>query len=205
MTRFSFILATLALLIGLGGASAGAHSLLTGKDVRNGSLAERDLSKKVRVKLNANKPGSEGPVGPVGPQGDPGADGLDGLPGENGLDGFDGEQGPRGERGPRGDMGDRGPQGPEGPRGPAGRDGMSGLHYTEGVISSYVDQPGKYTVRASCPANKLPISGGYRVTEGDIDVVASYPSLDQGQWSFDIVAGAGSASIVVTAVCIDAS
>lgn len=217
MTRTKIIAIIVAVFLVAPGAAT-ATKALTGKDIRNGSIAERDLNKKVKRKLNAT---AQGPEGPQGVQGEPGEhgfdgdDGIDGESGEQGEPGFDGEpgdRGPEGPRGPRGLEGDRGPRGdigdrgPQGERGQAGQDGVSGLQYTQGVIASYVNEPGPYTVRARCLNGQKPIGGGYAITQGDIRVVGSYPEPvgPNEAWAFDIVAGAGSASITVTAVCITA-
>jgi hypothetical protein len=63
----------IAFILGLVLASAGtatAARLITGKDIKNGTIAEKDLTKPVRTKLNA--PGPQGPKGDPGPQGERG-------------------------------------------------------------------------------------------------------------------------------------
>ena len=83
-----------ALLVGTTGAVAG--SLITSKDIANGTIKGKDLSKKVRAKINkaavAGTAGAPGQTGPQGVAGNPGqtgpagADGDDGTDGANGLD-----------------------------------------------------------------------------------------------------------------------
>lgn len=63
----------LAFLLGLAVASAGtatAAKLITGKQIKDGSITSRDLSKGVRAQIA--KAGKPGPAGPRGPKGDPG-------------------------------------------------------------------------------------------------------------------------------------
>jgi hypothetical protein len=70
---------------------------VTGKDIKNRSLALRDLKRSTKVKLRGARgaTGATGPAGPVGPagatglQGLIGAQGLPGLPGLPGLSGFE--------------------------------------------------------------------------------------------------------------------
>jgi hypothetical protein len=85
--------AVTALLVG-GVGTAAASGLLTGKDIKNGSITRADIKKhtisenrltnRVRAKLNKSRSGSPGQQGPKsdkgdrGPQGPPGTDG--GLP-----------------------------------------------------------------------------------------------------------------------------
>jgi len=64
---------TLAFLLGLVIATAGtatAAKLITGKQIKDGSVAARDLSKGVRAQIA--KAGKPGPAGVRGPKGDPG-------------------------------------------------------------------------------------------------------------------------------------
>lgn len=60
--------------------SATAARLLTGRDIKNGSLELRDLSAKARSALK----GQRGPAGPQGTAGSSGVNGADGLPGQSG-------------------------------------------------------------------------------------------------------------------------
>lgn len=69
-------------------ASAGAASLITGKQIKNGSITSKDLSKAVRAQLKkAGRIGKTGPVGPVGPVGPSGVAGAAGAKGATGATG----------------------------------------------------------------------------------------------------------------------
>ncbi len=92
----------LAFALGLLIATAGtatAAKLITGSQIKDGSIGTRDLAKSVRSQLSR-----AGSAGSAGPQGPAGATGVAGV------------QGPQGEPGPQGDPG---PEGPTGPRGPS--------------------------------------------------------------------------------------
>jgi hypothetical protein len=88
-------LLVIGILCGLavGAAGAVARDFITGKDIKNGTVAGKDLTKKVRSKLNKRGTGTAGAPGQQGPQGAQGA------------------------QGPKGDTGATGPQGPQGPQG----------------------------------------------------------------------------------------
>jgi hypothetical protein len=79
--RMIVAVAIAALAVGATGAVAG--SLITGKDIKNGSVKMKDLSKKVRAQLEG------GPVA-NGQDGKDGADGQNGPAGADGVDGVDG-------------------------------------------------------------------------------------------------------------------
>ena len=68
-----------AFLLGLLIATAGtatAAKLITGKQIKDGSISAKDLSKAVRAQLaRTSTPGSKGDVGQPGPKGDPGVKG----------------------------------------------------------------------------------------------------------------------------------
>jgi hypothetical protein len=69
--------AVLAFVLGAGLAGAGsatAARLITGKDIKNGSITSKDLSKGVNAQLQ--RTGQPGPKGDPGPQGDKGANGI---------------------------------------------------------------------------------------------------------------------------------
>lgn len=71
------VLLAFVLGIALGGAgTATAARLITGKDIKNGSITAKDLSKGLRARL-----GAPGPTGAQGPKGDPGAKGDQGPAG----------------------------------------------------------------------------------------------------------------------------
>lgn len=83
MRRFSpaTILATIALFVALtGSATAGAVALITGKQIKNGSIGIVDLNAGARAGLKGKRgpsgpaglPGAAGVVGPAGPAGPPG-------------------------------------------------------------------------------------------------------------------------------------
>jgi hypothetical protein len=81
--------ATLLVLLAFvvaGTGTATAAKLLTGKNVKDGSLAVKDLSAKARKALKGAKGarGPAGPAGPAGPQGAQGAQGAAGATGERG-------------------------------------------------------------------------------------------------------------------------
>jgi hypothetical protein len=88
-------------------AYAAAKRLISGKDVKDGSLGVRDLSAAARKALRGN-------AGPAG------ANGANGLPGAQGPQGGPGPVGPIGPAGATGPAGSTGPAGPTGPTGPAG-------------------------------------------------------------------------------------
>jgi hypothetical protein len=77
-------LAGTALAVGVGGTAV-ADQLLTGGDIKDGSIKLKDLARSVRDDLD-----EKGPKGPQGPQGPQGLQGLQGPAGQQGL------QGPRG-------------------------------------------------------------------------------------------------------------
>ena len=82
----SMAVALTALLVAMSG-SAVAASLITSKQIKDGTIQTKDLSKKARGALNGAR-GPAGLAGPQGPKGDAGAAGAagkDGAPGKDGL------------------------------------------------------------------------------------------------------------------------
>jgi hypothetical protein len=77
--------ALVALLVAMSG-SAVAASLITSKQIKDGTIQTKDLSKRARSALNGAK-------GPGGPQGAPGPQGLKGDTGSAGAAGKDGAPG----------------------------------------------------------------------------------------------------------------
>jgi hypothetical protein len=84
-----------AVVAGTAMAGPAAKKLLTGKDIKDGSIGIVDLSSATRVGLKGAKgpTGSSGPQGPAGPKGDTGAAGPAGVAGPQGLKGDTGAQG----------------------------------------------------------------------------------------------------------------
>jgi hypothetical protein len=119
------LLGACALFVALGGPSLAAPAieqagrLITGKDIKDGSLGVSELSAKARRQLR----GATGPAGAQGPQGERGLTGDGGAQGERGPTGDGGAQG---ERGPTGDTGATGTQGAAGANGPTGPTGPIG-------------------------------------------------------------------------------
>jgi hypothetical protein len=126
----------------------------------------------------AGQQGLQGPQGPAGPQGPQGAKGDQGS------------QGPAGQQGPKGDTGSTGAEGPQGQQGPAGQQGPTGPQGPPGVVSGYqvvrfdfdVPNLGWAEGKATCPAGKRPIGGGYFTDSENLHVLHNYPSNDGVSW-----------------------
>ena len=65
------IVIVVLVIFGATAATAGAAKLITGKDIRNGSITSKDLSRGAKSALKGQRgpQGSRGPAGPVGPAG----------------------------------------------------------------------------------------------------------------------------------------
>jgi hypothetical protein len=187
------LLAVLALSIGLGGTAA-AVTLITGKqikdgsvrgrDIGNGSLTGADVADRSLSATDFN--GSvQGPAGPGGPAGPPGP------------------QGPKGDPGTPGAKGDPGIPGTPGPQGPAG---MTGLRYAiaEGVT---VNAGSSVAISTSCDGQK--VLGGGVATDPDTDKtrVAQDAPLDNGAGWYVKVRNDGASAVTAYgwAVCATVS
>ena len=106
MRNKRFIAAALAagMLIGVPSAGAAAKLIITGDNIKNGTVTTRDLSEGVQRKLDTR------------------ATTVNASPSRNGVDGKDGAQGVKGNDGAKGATG---AQGERGPVGPAGADGVA--------------------------------------------------------------------------------
>jgi hypothetical protein len=71
----------LGLLLATAGTATAAR-LITGKDIKNGTITSKDLSKALRAQLR--KAGTPGPAGPPGPKGDTESQGAKGDTGPQG-------------------------------------------------------------------------------------------------------------------------
>lgn len=113
-------------LVSAGGGAVAAR-LITGKDIKDGtvtgadvkdaSLKYVDLAPATRSRLTGpqGEPGPQGPTGDTGPAGGAGPAGPKGDTGAAGPAGATGAQGQQGPQGPQGPQGQQGPQGPVGP------------------------------------------------------------------------------------------
>ena len=108
------VVAVAALVAALSG-SAVAASLITSKQIKDGTIQPRDLSKNARAAFK----GTSGPAGPQGPKGDTG------------------DKGEPGAQGQRGDKGDPGAQGAKGDKGEPGLKGADGTDGAPGSARAY--------------------------------------------------------------------
>jgi hypothetical protein len=98
-TALTIVIAALALMLAAG-TGATASLLITGKQIKDGSVTSKDIKnrslkvKDLSTKAKAKLKGATGPAGPAGatgatgPAGPAGPSGLPGLPGLPGLSGF---------------------------------------------------------------------------------------------------------------------
>jgi hypothetical protein len=116
---YANVIATLALFVALGGTATAAGVLITGRNIRDGSISGADIKNRSikRVDLATALTNGKRISGPVGPPGEPG---------------------------PRGTAGDRGSAGPAGPRGPQGAQGNPGSDATLDGVAAGGDLTGTY-------------------------------------------------------------
>ena len=115
---------------------------VSGKDIRDGSLAKRDLSAAVRKRLRRAGPAS-------GPQGATGGQGAQGPRGGPGAAGPVGERGPVGPAGPAGPQGARGEPGAKGEPGARGEKGEAGASVFAATIPSGTTVRGAWGYRVA--------------------------------------------------------
>jgi hypothetical protein len=84
----AFVLAFIALCVALGGSAVAARSLISGSQIKNGSITSDDIKDGSLLAKDFKKHQLT-----AGPKGDTGAPGLPGLPGAAGKDGTDGKDG----------------------------------------------------------------------------------------------------------------
>lgn len=154
MVRNIAAVAIVAVLIAA--ATAGAQAVIDGGDVRNNSLTGKDVKDKSLTKKDF-KGSVRGPGGLQGPQGP------------------QGEQGPQGAPGPKGDAGAPGAKGDTGAAGAPGPPGVSGYEVVTANSGPPDPSDGK-AAEATCPADKIAISGGGTVDPPVAAVLnGSYP------------------------------
>jgi hypothetical protein len=113
----------IALVMAMSG-SAVAASLITSKQIKDGTIQTRDLSKKAIRALAKSTTATPGPQGPVGPAG------------------------PAGPKGDAGATGQTGAKGDAGPRGPSDGFYKSDLNFGDNRHSSMDLPAGKYLIEA---------------------------------------------------------
>jgi Collagen triple helix repeat (20 copies) len=134
----SFLIASTALFIALGGSAVAATGLIhagqiapgavTSKAIRDGAVEPRDLSTSTRSLI-----GGQGVAGTNGANGAIGLLGTAGAPGASGSNGANGPDGANGAEGARGSSGANGANGPDGANGTNGTDGVDGTNGTDGT------------------------------------------------------------------------
>ena len=144
-------------------ASGTVRTLLTGRDIKDGSITSadiadgtlklKDLSESARVALagNAGSKGVQGEAGPIGPTGAPGSTGSAGAIGPQGASG---PQGPTGPQGPAGATGSQGAAGHDGADGSSGTDGTNGATGPQGPQGAAGPQGPQGVVGPQGPAGK---------------------------------------------------
>jgi Collagen triple helix repeat (20 copies) len=126
----AMFVACIAVVLAMTGSAFAAHALITGADIKDGSITRADLSGRAAKSLKgkrgpAGPAGRDGFVGPQGPQGSTGPQGDRGPAGPAGPQGQKGTTGDTGAKGDKGDKGDQGDQGNQGDPGPPGTPGQS--------------------------------------------------------------------------------
>jgi Collagen triple helix repeat (20 copies) len=108
----ALLLAFVALCLALSGTAMAAHALITGKDVKDGSITSADIQNGSLTAKDFKK--AQIPAGAKGDKGDTGAAGATGAPGATGAAGASGAAGAAGA---------------------AGRDGTSALPVDRGAVA----------------------------------------------------------------------
>jgi hypothetical protein len=185
VTLRAAVVALLVAMVAGGGVATGARSLITGAEIKDGSITGRDIKPgSLSARLFAKA--QSGERGPRGRQGTPGL------------------QGPAGPSGP---------QGLPGPPGPAGEGQTVGTQYNliQPNAQSIVQTVGPGAVQSAtvgCPPGYVVLGGGYQSTGSRAAEVFFSDSFgSRGTWAvgLDNSRGAGRATLTVTAQCVPAA
>lgn len=127
----AMIVAVIAVVFAMSGSAVAAKSLITGKDIKKGSITTQNLSKSTIKSLKGadGEAGRQGAAGAAGPQGIPGAVGATGATGDKGDTGATGAKGDTGAAGAKGDTGAAGAKGEPGTNGTNGTNGTDGKSF----------------------------------------------------------------------------
>jgi hypothetical protein len=187
ITLKAAVVALLVAVLAGGGVATGARSLITGADIKDGSITGNDIKAgSLSTRLFANST-SGGRVlrGPRGTQGTPGLQGAAGPSGPQGL------------------------PGPPGPAGPAGEGQTVGTQYNviQPNAQTVVQTVGPGAVQSAsaiCPPGYAVLAGGYRSSGSRgarVFFNDSFGSRDR--WAVGVEnSGPGRATIAVTAYCV---
>jgi Collagen triple helix repeat (20 copies) len=182
MRKLLVALAALVVVLGITTAASGTvQALITGQDIKDGSIRSRDIAdhtiaaSDVSAALLTSLRGRRGAAGPAGPEG------------PSGLAGAQGPAGPAGPAGTTGAMGPQGPAGSQGPKGEPGEPGSSAFDFVPtgvtitgvvGMDTTVETTPGfDYGVLAT-----LTMPDNVAITDDDVFVnIDSWQSLDGTQ------------------------
>jgi Collagen triple helix repeat (20 copies) len=153
LKRTTIIAVALALVVGLAG-SATAASLLTGKDIKNGSLTGADIENG-SVYLGDLTEGAQARIADAG------------TPGNDGAQGPAGTSGAKGDSGAAGAKGDTGAPGAAGAKGEKGEPGSDGTKGKDGVVEIVRDGPDVRNV-AAAPGDFGDRKGGTLIRDLDL-------------------------------------
>ena len=172
-------------------ASGTVRDLITGAQIRDGSITSRDIAnhtlirKDLSSKLVTSLRGQTGPAGPAGPAGP------------------QGEKGATGDRGPAGSQGPEGPPGAQGPQGPKGDPGgLAGYEIVTSAPQS-VAASDISVGTVNCPSGKVAVGGGAKVADpANVFIIDTYPNADGSGWTATVGnVGASDSTYTVSAVC----
>lgn len=192
----ALVVASLALLLSLGGSAYAAVAIAPGsvgtRQLKNSAVTSEKLAS------GAVTAGKVKPYSLLSQDFAPGQ-----LPA--GQQGPAGPQGPAGAAGPLGTAGAAGPQGPAGAIGPQGPAGVSG--YQVITSTSPTSAASSKAVAANCPAGESVLGGGVLAgaPSGDTLVTQqSYPNNNNTQWfgvANDLTANPSPWTLAVYAIC----
>lgn len=163
----SMIVACIAVVLAMTGSAFAATALITGADIKDGSITKADLSSRTKRSLKGRRgpAGRDGQDGFVGAQGPQGSDGPLGPVGPAGPAGPQGQKGTTGDTGVRGEQGIQGIQGPQGDQGPQGGPGQSIVgQFSTGATPVDVTGSGALALASTGPDN----TEGVELTGGSV-------------------------------------
>lgn len=176
----AMVVAFIAIVLAMTGSAFAARALITGADIKDGSISRADLSSRTVKSLK----GKRGPAGPAGRDGFAGPAGPQGSPGPEGPRGPVGPVGTAGPRGPTGDTGATGATGPQGEQGEQGQQGPPGTQGPAGQALLRAGADGPTNAGAALP---LSSSGPTDFDREGVDISAGGRMLTAGeQYKVDV-------------------